>query len=1602
MPEDTAKTVISPTLEKNPRENLAGWTESLQDAARAFCASHGPNGALGLASSAAFWLAVHGGAVVARPVHAPPGPLDPAAGPAARINHVAAELLNKDFADAGAKLRVLALESIGPVNRDAIRDPVLGLHAATANSVIASMVAMHGLFSEADIDKFYVRLDKKLVAIEAYDAHIAEYDKVLSLLGLSGVPLTGFPAYRRFLLTLSQFPSFAPHVASYVQAYPDIVNRTVAGITAHLRVHLPSVAASSGANPFAGIAQGTICDEALLATIRPVFTEGKWAGLTRSQLVSALSASGSGGARQPNHTTRGEVSDTTPAGFFYCFKHGHNKTHGWNPTNASLKEACNYMKERPNEFTRAQRAAKTCLECAGGCKYVQKKASIDTASTLPTVLTPSLSLPPPTSRKPQFENPFVSLVDPPPLPSPIHPRDINSKPVTTNVPFVPPPTSPVYTKPLLTTKAKTGETIFDVKGKVIQWSDVVRHASLPASQISTVCAHDDTDMTAAAQYDAQPDHQHDMCLESDARNINLHKCVRPSTPPYPKKITNPPRPITPDSPPPPGNPGTMIPTPPVVLALNDFPDHLALPIPNHAHLLNIRNVADAVFVLKHHRSFGSPTLPTFLQAIRKQWICVPGLTGKIVSQNPPLSIATAQGHLDLVRQGLRSTRSSPSKPNLSSPSLPSLSPKGSEVGGGGCVALLPSSLGCIALVCRQLRAPLSLSPPALFGPTTRSMSTDPSPSLPSDCAITRTVPRSEWAATDLTGRFPIKSRSGSEYILLTTYKGYTHLTPQPNKSAEACVTSFQSIFRFYNSHGHVISHLISDNETSATTRAFFSSPNISCSVQHVSPNNHRANPAERHIRTAKNHIISTLASVHITFPLDLWDRLIPFIELTLNHLQPSHSDPSISAYHGLYGKPCDFLAHPIHPAGQLCYTHVAPLVRKSWDKHSLRAFYIGPALSSYRCHHVYVVSTSSMRISSTLYHFPDPLFHFEDPAMLDPVPLPSSPSRPNPTPDGSDLIGSWFNEPESEGLCQIVGTADPFLKQPEVGNRNPSSPLLAAGYHYMLKYKNATGAVHTTSLTEALDWLNRFPAVPPPAVTPSPAKSVSFAPSPSLRRSTRNRASPLAGGVLSSAGDPQDSSSAPPIQPPLPPCLLSTLCFSWTKSGSLLASFNHMPSRPLSHYSFPPPVSPSPPRSPHPFDSDGTKEGGCDALFEPHPLLAYASNAPTLNLDSHGKPLRFSSAVAGPNRADWIHADVVEITKLVFGTGTLIPVHNPSQSPTYYNRVVREKLKGDAIERRVRGTAGGDRITFPCSVSSSTASLTCFKMLLNDIVSSDSFFGSADATDFYLGADLPDPQSLKIYCDTFDTATLLALGFTPFLKKEPSGKTYVYCDILRTMPGLAISGLLSQLRLLAQLYSHDFIQTATPCLFRHRTRDITFCLVVDDFAIRYKNLDDLQYFTACLGELYHIKVHPECVSFLGFTVNYDRIGRTLSLSYPSYIPDLLTRLDIPNLRTCKSPCVYVPPNFGSKDPQVENKDTSAPASKEELTTLQTIIGSILYYARAVDATMLTAVCLLASQQSAPTANTMAAAYRLLGYAKLHPNHCLVFKPSDMILRIHSL
>ncbi len=71
----------------------------------------------------------------------------------------------------------------------------------------------------------------------------------------------------------------------------------------------------------------------------------------------------------------------------------------------------------------------------------------------------------------------------------------------------------------------------------------------------------------------------------------------------------------------------------------------------------------------------------------------------------------------------------------------------------------------------------------------------------------------------------------------------------------------------------------------------------------------------------------------------------------------------------------------------------------------------------------------------------------------------------------------------------------------------------------------------------------------------------------------------------------------------------------------------------------------------------------------------------------------------------------------------------------------------------------------------------------------------------------------------------------------------------KTLYGLKEAGKLSNLRLVQLLSSYDFVETSTPCLFRHKTRPITFCLDVDDFGVKYQHRADFDFLVTCLSNL---------------------------------------------------------------------------------------------------------------------------------------------------------
>ena len=104
---------------------------------------------------------------------------------------------------------------------------------------------------------------------------------------------------------------------------------------------------------------------------------------------------------------------------------------------------------------------------------------------------------------------------------------------------------------------------------------------------------------------------------------------------------------------------------------------------------------------------------------------------------------------------------------------------------------------------------------------------------------------------------------------------------------------------------------ILDNEASA---AFKVAIKENCELQLVPPDTHQRNLAERAIQTFKSHFIAILAGVDPSFPMNLWDRLIPQAVMTLNLLRQSHKNPSISAYQHVNGT-FDYNKMPLAPLG---------------------------------------------------------------------------------------------------------------------------------------------------------------------------------------------------------------------------------------------------------------------------------------------------------------------------------------------------------------------------------------------------------------------------------------------------------------------------------------------------------------------------------------------------------------------------------------------------------------------------------------------------------------------------------------------------------------
>jgi hypothetical protein len=223
--------------------------------------------------------------------------------------------------------------------------------------------------------------------------------------------------------------------------------------------------------------------------------------------------------------------------------------------------------------------------------------------------------------------------------------------------------------------------------------------------------------------------------------------------------------------------------------------------------------------------------------------------------------------------------------------------------------------------------------------------------------------------SDQTGRFPVRSSRGHQYIfVLYNYDSNSiHALPLKNRQAAEIARAWTTTYDLLQRKGVASALHILDNECSTAMKLAFRKHNVA--FQLVPPHSHRRNAAERAIRTFKNHLCAGIATCDENFPSQEWDRLLPQATITLNLLRSSRIHPSISAHAAIHGI-FDFNTTPLAPPGTRIVVHENSNNRTSFGTHATDGWYIGPALDHYRCYHCYIPSTASTRNADTVDFFP--------------------------------------------------------------------------------------------------------------------------------------------------------------------------------------------------------------------------------------------------------------------------------------------------------------------------------------------------------------------------------------------------------------------------------------------------------------------------------------------------------------------------------------------------------------------------------------------------------------------------------------------------------
>jgi hypothetical protein len=270
-----------------------------------------------------------------------------------------------------------------------------------------------------------------------------------------------------------------------------------------------------------------------------------------------------------------------------------------------------------------------------------------------------------------------------------------------------------------------------------------------------------------------------------------------------------------------------------------------------------------------------------------------------------------------------------------------------------------------------------------------------------------------------------------------------------------------------------------------------------------------------------------------------------------------------------------------------------------------------------------------------------------------------------------------------------------------------------------------------------------------------------------------------------------------------------------------------------------------------------------------------------------------------------------------------------------------------------------------------------------------------DIKNYYLGTPLPIYEYMRLPISILPDEIIEKYGL-----KKLAVDRWVYLDIRKGMYGLKQAVILANQVLQKRLKHFGYHpERHTPGIWLHTTKPTAFSLVVDDFAVKHVAENDAHHLRNALLRNYEITTDWGGTVYSGITLKWDYEKLTCDISVSGYVNNVLNKFQHDSPKTPQhTPSKYVTPVYGAKT-KYETLDETPLLSSTQCTIIQKINGSVLYYSRAVDPTVLMPLNDISTEQTTATEKIQISVGQLWDYLATHPDATIRCYASDMILHI---